>query len=134
MLILKYKTDDMIYFSWDAASWHASKKLYKRLEEINSSEFRKVAKTPMVELAPLPASAQFLNVIESVFSGLARAIIHNSNYHSVEECKSAIDLYFSDRNDHFRKNPRKAGLKIWGKELNISAFDEAKNFKDSRWR
>ena len=41
--------------------------------------------TARVELAPLPASAQFLDVIESVFSGLARAIIHNSDYSSVSE-------------------------------------------------
>jgi hypothetical protein len=35
---------------------------------------------PVVDLAPLPAGAQFLNVIESVFSGMAPAIIANSNY------------------------------------------------------
>jgi hypothetical protein len=35
---------------------------------------------PTVETAPLPSGAQFLNVIESVFSGLARSIIHNSDY------------------------------------------------------
>jgi hypothetical protein len=37
-----------------------------------------------------PARAQFLNVIESVFSGTARAIIHNSDYKSVDETKRAI--------------------------------------------
>lgn len=41
---------------------------------------------PRVETAPIPAGAQFLNVIESVFSGMARAIIHNSNYPSVTPC------------------------------------------------
>jgi hypothetical protein len=35
---------------------------------------------PTVALAPLPSGAQFLNVIESVFSGMARAIIARSNY------------------------------------------------------
>lgn len=35
-------------------------------------------------LAPLPAGAQFLNVVESVFSGTARAILANSNYGSIE--------------------------------------------------
>jgi hypothetical protein len=34
---------------------------------------------PEIEILPLPAQAQFLNVIESVFSGMARAIIHNSD-------------------------------------------------------
>jgi hypothetical protein len=49
-----------------------------------------------VTFAPLPTRAQFLNVIESVFSGMARAIIHNSDYLSVKEAMSAIDLYFVD--------------------------------------
>lgn len=66
----------------------------------------------MIKLAPLPACAQFLNVIESVFSGMARAIIHNSDYQSVEECKQAIDRYFIDRNKFYKKNPKKAGNKI----------------------
>jgi hypothetical protein len=44
-----------------------------------------------VDTAPLPARAQFLNVIESIFSGMARATIHNSNYQSVTEAKAAID-------------------------------------------
>lgn len=35
--------------------------------------------------APLPKRAQFLNVIESVFSGMARAVIQNSDYASVDE-------------------------------------------------
>ena len=61
------------------------------------------------ELAPLPSGAQFLNVIESVFGGMARAVIHNSNYLSVDECKRAIDRYFRERNDAFAKNPKRAG-------------------------
>lgn len=57
-----------------------------------------VTGSPRIELVPLPARAQFLNVIESIFSGLARAIIHNSDYASKEEAKAAIDLYFDERN------------------------------------
>jgi hypothetical protein len=64
-----------------------------------------------VELAPLPVCAQFLNVIESVFSGMARAVLHNSDYESVDECMAAIDAYFKERNDRFRENPRRAGKK-----------------------
>jgi hypothetical protein len=134
MLLVKYKEDEKIFFSWDAASWHASKKLHNKINEVNKEEYRINNHTPIVELAPLPASAQFLNVIESVFSGMAKAIIHNSNYQSVEECKVAIDRYFSDRNDFFRKYPKRAGKKIWGKELKKPVFDETQNFKDSRWR
>lgn len=134
VLLVKYKAQEKIFFSWDAASWHGSKKLYKKIEEVNSSKYRLLNETPLVELAPLPSSAQFLNVIESVFSGLAKAIIHNSDYASADECKSAIDNYFNDRNVHFKEYPKKAGNKIWGKELVIPVFDETKNCKDPKWR
>lgn len=87
-----------------------------------------------METAPLPAGAQFLNVIESVFSGMARAIIHNSDYQSVDAARAAIDCYFSDRNRHFRDNPKRAGNRIWGNELVPSAFSESNNCKDPRWR
>ena len=133
VLINKYKGEKKIFFSWDAASWHASKELYERIKQINNKNYRKLNGTPLVELAPLPASAQFLNVIESVFSGMARAIIHNSNYDSVKECKSSIDLHFKERNEYFDKNPKKAGNKIWGKELELPVFDETKIFKDPKW-
>jgi hypothetical protein len=88
----------------------------------------------MVKLAPLPACAQFLNVIESVFSGMARAIIHNSDYQSVDDCKNAIDAYFCERNEHYRIKPHRAGDKIWGKELVPPSFDECNNCKDPRYR
>lgn len=65
---------------------------------------------------------------------MARAIIHNSNYQSVDDCTSAIDKYFDESNRYFRMHPKKAGNKIWGKELNSAAFDESRNFKDPRWR
>lgn len=63
-------------------------------------------------IAPLPASAQFLNVIESVFSGKARAIIHNSNYSSIDEAKTAMNGYFKDRNQHFQHYPKAAGKRF----------------------
>jgi transposase len=130
VLLVEYKGIDKMYFSWDAASWHASKALYNRVEEINSPEYRSEHGTPLVELAPLPSCAQFLNVIEAVFSGMARAIIHNSDYESVEACKAAIDRYFAERNAFFRANPRRAGRKIWGKEKTPSEFSASNNCKD----
>lgn len=129
VLLDKYKDQEKLYFSWDAASWHASKKLYSRIKEINSQDHRSKNNTPIVELAPLPASAQFLNVIESVFSGMAKSVIHNSNYASADECKTAIDLYFKERNKFFLENPHRAGKKIWGKESVIPVFDDTKNCK-----
>jgi hypothetical protein len=100
-----------MYLSWDAASRHISKELNRVVEDHNS---RIVG--PTVMIAPLPARAQFLNVIESVFSGMAGAINHNSNYQSAEEARAAIDRYFEERNEHFRANPRRVGNKIWGQE------------------
>ncbi len=134
ILIDKYKDEECIYFSWDAASWHASKKLYKKVEEVNSSEYKQSHTTPIVKLAPLPAGSQFLNVIESVFSGMARAIIHNSNYASVEECMTAMDRYFLERNQYFQQNPKRAGNKIWGNEITKPEFSESNNCKDPRYR
>ena len=89
---------------------------------------------PLIETAPLPACAQFLNVIESVFSGMARAIIHNSDYMSMDVAKAAIDRYFEDRNANFQQHPKRAGKKIWGSEREPPAFSDANNCKDPRYR
>ena len=134
LLVKKYHKEECIFFSWDAASWHASKKLYQKVDDVNNSEYREKHKTPIVKLAPLPSSAQFLNVIESVFSGMARAIIHNSDYQSTDECKKAIDRYFLERNTAFIKNPKRAGGKIWGKEVVKPQFNESNNCKNPSWR
>lgn len=133
ILLGQYKDETRIFFSWDAASWHASKKLYEKVQEVNNPEYRNKHNTPYVELAPLPSSAQFLNVIESVFSGMAKAIIHNSNYQSVDECKLAVNRYFSERNAAFLEKPKRAGKKIWGKEVVKSVFKESNNCKDPKY-
>jgi hypothetical protein len=78
----------------------------------------------------LPSGAQFLNVIESVFSGMARAIIHNSDYMTIDDAKTAIDSYFYKRNLHFKEFPMRAGHKIWGKERVPASFSRANNCKD----
>ena len=109
LLVDQYRGQTRIFFSWDAASWHGSKQFFRRVDEINELANREEHRTPVVQLAPLPSCAQFLNVIESVFSGMARAIIHNSNYESVEAAKTAIDRYFAERNEHFRKKPCRSG-------------------------
>jgi transposase len=132
-LLTTYSNQACIYFSWDAASWHASKKLFRRVDEINSAVYRSAHPGPRVVLAPLPACAQFLNVIESVFSGMARAVVHNSDYSSTAACMEAIDRHFAERNQHFRAHPRRAGNKLWGKERVPPTFDEAHNCKDPRW-
>jgi hypothetical protein len=134
VLLQKYKGRDTLYLSWDAASWHASEALYAKVESVNAPDLWHSARTPRVELIPLPSSAQYLNVIESVFSGMAKAIIHNSDYQSVEEAMAAIDRHFLERNNYFEKNPKRAGNKIWGKELVVCEFKESNNCKDPRYR
>jgi DDE superfamily endonuclease len=132
VLVEKYHDRRKLYLSWDAASWHISKRLCQRVDEHNASILGGCG--PMVETAPLPSGAQFLNVIESVFSGMARSIIHNSDYKTLDEAKAAIDRYFADRNAHFLQHPRRAGKKIWGKERGSAEFSEANNCKDPRYR
>lgn len=134
VLLSSYRGCSRIYLSWDSASWHSSQKLKDRIAQVNRLSYRNSHWTPKVTLVPLPASSQFLNVIESVFSGMAKAIIHNSNYASVEEVKVAIDQYFYERNQHFRDHPKVAGKKIWGKEPATSRFNESQNCKDKRFR
>ncbi len=124
----QYRSCSTIYLSWDAASWHISKDLMAHLDKINQQATEEGF--PVVKTAPLPACAQFLNVIESVFSGMAKAIIHNSNYPSVEAAMDAIDRYYKNRNDYFAGHPKKAGKKIWGMERVPSLFAEDQNCKD----
>ena len=127
----QYRSRRTLYLSWDAASWHISKKLVSHLSSINERAARDGC--PIVKTAPLPAGSQFLNVIESVFSGMARAIIHNSDYPSLAEAKQAIDRYFKERNEHFTEFPKRAGGKIWGLERVPSEFSEGHNCKDPRY-
>lgn len=118
VLLTQYHDQETIYLCWDAVSWHNSKILKNFIEDHNK------IKKPVIKLAPLPACTQFLNVIESVFAGLAKAVIHNSDYTCVDECKKAISLHFDSRNKHFKANPKHAGRKIWGKEIVKARFSE----------
>ena len=129
LLIDQYRDRRKIYLSWDAASWHISKQLYKSIDQHNAA-----AGSPIIETAPLPAGAQFLNVIESVFSGMARAIIHNSDYKTLDDAKVAINRYFEERNLHFKQHPQRAGKKIWRKEREPAEFSDANNCKDPHYR
>jgi DDE superfamily endonuclease len=131
LLVEKYRDRRKLFLSWDSASWHISKGLSQRIVEHNASL---LCGGPIVETAPLPSGAQFLNVIESVFSGMARSIIHNSDYPTMDAAKAAIDRYFADRNAHYLLHPKKAGKKIWGIEREPAVFSDANNCKDPRYR
>jgi len=132
VLVDRYRDRRKLYLSWDAASWHISKELFAHIEAHNAVVTARGG--PFVETAPLPAGAQFLNVIESVFSGMARAIIHNSDYNSVDSAKEAIDRYFEHRNANFRLRPKRAGKSIWGHEREPALFSDANNCKDPHYR
>jgi hypothetical protein len=132
-LLEQYRDCRRLYLSWDAASWHSSKAFLAEVKRVNRRAYRNTYQTPTVKLKPLPARAQFLNVIESVFSGLSQSVIHNSNYQSVEEMKAAIDRYIAERNEYFRLNPHKAGNKIWGSEQAPSYFSVSHNCKNPRF-
>lgn len=132
ILINQYSNRKQIFLSWDAASWHISRDLNLHIERHNSENVSNGL--PKVLVAPLPSGAQFLNVIESVFSGMARAIIHNSNYRSTDDAKAAIDRYFSERNSKFMQSPSRPGKKIWGLERELPVFSPSSNFKDPLYR
>jgi transposase len=116
----QYKTRSKLFLTWDAITTHSSKRVTTWIERHNETASKDGG--PQVEVVPLPSNAQFLNVIEAVFSGMKRAIINNSDYASVEEMKTAISRHFEERNQYFKSNPKRAGNKIWDRE----AFDLVK--------
>ncbi len=128
----QYKGYRRIYLSWDAAPWHSSEQVLDRVEFFNG--WAEHDEAPHIEILPLPAQAQFLNAIELVFSGMARAIIHNSDYATVVEAQTAITRYLEDRNRTFAVTPRRAGRSIWGQERVPAAFTVTNNCKDARYR
>ena len=132
ILATKYAACRQLYLSWDAASWHASNRLKEWLTVHNAEA--QVSGGPQIKIVPLPSCAPFLNVIEAVFSGMARAVVHNSDYPSAEEAKAAIDRYFEKRNAHFRAHPERAGEWVWGLERQPAVFSEAGTCKDPAYR
>jgi len=112
----QYHASSKLYVTWDAVSWHNSTTLTDWLDEFNLTT-RQLGRGPLIELVPLPTSAQFLNVIEGVLSGMTRAVINNSDYSSAEDMKVAISAHFTERNQRFRDNPRRAGKAIWETEF-----------------
>src|SRR6476646_5661894 len=102
----KYRSMKRVYLSWDAAGWHTSKALGKHVEFLNG--WAEHDKAPTIDLAPLPSRAQFLNVIESVFSGMSRAVIRNSDFEDLPRARNAIDRYFLSRNEFYKIHPKRA--------------------------
>jgi hypothetical protein len=132
LLRQQYRGCRSIYLSWDAASWHVSRKLVEHLKTINRKAVRDGY--PLVWTAPCLRVPNFSTLSSQSSVELSRAIIHNSDYGSLNAAKDAIDLHFRQRNEHFLTDPKRAGNNIWGKELVPSGFQEGQNCKDPACR
>jgi len=130
VLYNQHYTKTKLYVTWDAVAWHSSGPFFEALDQFNEKT-RALSVGPVIELVPLPISSQFLNVIEGVLSGMTRAVINNSDYANATQMKLAISKHFSERNEHFRHNPRRVGKKIWDFDF-FQDFDalRAGNYKD----
>lgn len=129
LLYNQYFSASKLYVTWDAASWHKSAMLVDWLDTFNATT-KNLNEGPLIELVPLPTSSQFLDVIEAVFSGMKSAVVHHSDYRDEAEMKKAISRHFTERNEHFRENPRRAGKKIW----EIDFFDDNENIRSGNYR
>src|SRR5438552_3150699 len=108
----QYHDKSKLYVTWDSVAWHNSAILTEWLDDFNEENRREPA-GPVIELVPLPTSAQFLNAIEGVLYGMTRAVIHNSHYKCTEDMKLAISRHFDQRNQRFKDHPKREGGKIW---------------------
>ena len=129
VLFNQHHDKSRLFITWDAASWHRSKSLETWVNNLNIHT-RAQGSGPIIDLVPLPSSAHFLNVIEAVFSGMKRAVIHFSNYLSTEEMKNAISTHFRERNEFFLENPKRVGNKIW----EVDFFDDHNNILSGNYR
>ena len=129
ILYNQHRDKSKIYLTWDAASWHGSTELVEWADSLN--QYSRDNRTgPIIEFVPLPSSAQFLDVIEAVFSAMKRAVIHGSDYQSEEEMKTAISRHFRERNEFFRLNPKRAGKKIW----EVDFFQDCNHIRSGNYR
>lgn len=129
LLFNQYHDKSRLYITWDAASWHSSNQLMEWVDELNAGNCVD-GNGPIIEFVPLPASSQFLNVIETVFGTMKKTVVHGSDYQSVEEMKTAISGHFQERNEFFQQNPRRAGNKIW----EIDFFEDSNNMRWGNYR
>jgi transposase len=111
-LFNEHITKTRLYIVWDAASWHDSTSLVDWIDAFNAKT-TETKEGPLITLVPLPSRSQFLNVIESAFAVMKKAVIHHSDYRNTQDMKSAISQHIRERIAHFKNNPRRAGSKIW---------------------
>src|SRR5260370_18578933 len=104
ILFNQHRPASTLYITWDAASWHRSGPLVEWLDTFNEGTKRS-GEGPAIYLVPLPTSSQFLDVIEAIFNGIKKAVIHHSKYRSEGEMKGAVSANFFEQNEYFLANP-----------------------------
>ena len=129
ILFSEHRDKTRLYITWDAASWHDSISLVDWLDAFNLKT-TETKEGPLITLVPLPSRSQFLNIIESVFGVMKKAVIHHSDYRSAHQMKSAISQHFRERNAHFKNNPTRAGKKIW----EIDFFRDPRSLPSGNYR
>ena len=129
ILFNQYHDKSRLYITWDAASWHGSDAVTSWLDAFNS-QTRGVGEGPTIELLPLPSRSQFRDVIEAVFSGMKRAVIHHSDYASEYEMKSVISTHVVERHEYFENTSKRVGNKIW----EVDFFADCNNIRSGDYR
>ena len=75
----EYKAYRRVYLTWDAAPWHSSAELHEKIDFLNGWAAYDAA--PDLRILPLPSGAQVsLMSLSRSLRGMARAVIHNSDY------------------------------------------------------
>jgi transposase len=129
LLFCQHRDKTHLYLTWDAASWHDSASLVDWLDAFNMKT-TETGDGPLISMVPLPSCSQFLNVIESTFAVMKKAVVHHSDYRTPHEMKSSISRHFWDRNLFFQDNPRRAGKKIW----DLDFFNDMDSLRAGNYR
>jgi hypothetical protein len=127
LLVERHGDRRKLHLSRDGAPRHIPKRPYERIGEHDAAV---LGHGPTVDAAPPPSGAQSLDVIGSVFSGMARAIVHDSGCQTPGEARPAIDRHVGERNEHCRLRPRRAGDESRRKGREPAASSEANDRKD----
>ena len=127
LLSSEHRDKTRLYITWDSASWDDSISLVNWLDAFNLKT-KQTNEGPLITLVPLPSRSQFLNVIESAFGVMKKAVIHHSDYQNVHEMKTAISRHFRERNAYFKDNPRRAG------KVGTDFFRDPRSLKSGNYR
>ena len=132
LLRQQYRGCRSIYLSWDAASWHISRKLVAHLK----MPIRKQSEMDILLFGP-PLCLQVPN--SSTLSSRFSVECLGQSFTTATMARwtlrrTPLTCTFGERNEQFLRDPKRAGHKIWGKERVPSEFQEGQNCKDPAYR